>query len=80
MQYCVEIPFERSEWAHMVYNTLAVDTELKEDLVQRHYEIANERVFIARFSSNSAKMLRTSVSSFYDMLLLACKTIEQFGQ
>jgi len=62
----------------MVYNTLVVDTELKQDLVQRSYAVQGNR-FVATFSSDSAKMLRTSVSSFYDMLLLATKAIEMFA-
>jgi hypothetical protein len=36
-------------------------------------------VFTATFSAKSAKILRTSVTGFYDMLLLAVKTLERFG-
>ena len=30
MEYSVRVPFGRAEWAEMVFNTLSVDTELKE--------------------------------------------------
>lgn len=78
MEYSVRVPFGRAEWAEMVFNTLSVDTELKEDVVQRHYKVEKD-VFEATFKAQSAKMLRTSVSSFYDMLLLAVQTLERFG-
>lgn len=63
----------------MVYNTLIVDTELRDDLVQRSYRV-EQHEFCIKFTSKNAKMLRTSVSSFFDMLLLAVRTLEKFGK
>ncbi len=73
----VSIPFEREELAEMVLKTLSVDTELREDVVSRNYR-RDGCCFIAVFKGQSPKMLRTCVTSFFDMLLVAVRTIERF--
>ncbi len=73
----VSVPFVRAELAEMVLRTLEVDVELREDVVSRSYR-RDDNCFVAVFSGRSAKMVRTCVTSFYDMLLLAVRTAERF--
>ena len=75
--YTVSIPFVRAELAEMVHRALAVDTELREDVVKRTYRVEGN-VFHVQFSGRSCKTVRTCVSSFFDMLILAVKTAEKF--
>lgn len=73
----VRVPFERAELAEMVLSALAVDAELREDVVARAYR-RDDRALVAVFSGANPKILRTCVSSFFDMLLVAVKTAERF--
>jgi len=72
------INFEREHWARIVMNTLEVDKELRPSLVQRSMTVENSNLKVS-MSSSELRMLRTSISSFFDMILLATRTINQFG-
>ncbi len=78
IEFEVRVPFCRAELAEMVHKTLAVDTELREDVVSRSYRVEGGGEFVAVFRGRSAKMVRTCVTSFFDMLLLAVRTAERF--
>jgi hypothetical protein len=73
----LSVPFERESLAEMVMQTLAVDTELREDVVARTYR-REGRCFVVVFKGESPKMVRTCVTSFFDMLLLAVRIAERF--
>ncbi|KAL3687913.1 hypothetical protein R1sor_014222 [Riccia sorocarpa] len=72
----VEYPME--EQAKIVMTTLSVDAELT-DKVARTMTVEGQHLLII-FKATEARYLRASVSAFMDMLVLATRTIEEFGQ
>lgn len=78
VDFCVTVPFPSAELATMVFRTLNVDTELREDLVSRHYRVDGSS-FVATFRGANPKLVRTCVGSFFDMLMLAVRTLDRFG-
>ncbi|KAL3696930.1 hypothetical protein R1sor_011006 [Riccia sorocarpa] len=72
----VEYPTE--EQAKIVMTTLSVDAELT-DKVARSMTVEGQHLLIS-FKATEARYLRASVSAFIDMLVLATRTIEEFGQ
>ncbi|KAH7543822.1 hypothetical protein JRO89_XS15G0025600 [Xanthoceras sorbifolium] len=77
--YDLEVDFESDENASIVYAALAVDKELQPDKVKRQMSVANGKLSV-HFEAVEARFLRASFSAFVDVLTLATKTIEQFGQ
>ncbi|KAL5803488.1 hypothetical protein ACOSQ4_031793 [Xanthoceras sorbifolium] len=75
----LEVDFESDENASIVYAALAVDKELQPDKVKRQMSVANGKLSV-HFEAVEARFLRASFSAFVDVLTLATKTIEQFGQ
>ncbi|KAK7828149.1 uncharacterized protein LOC112034625 [Quercus suber] len=75
----LEVDYESEENASMVYAALAVDKELQPDKVKRQMEVSNGKL-IVHFEAVEARFLRASFSAFVDVLTLATKTIEEFGQ
>ncbi|KAH6784080.1 transcription factor [Perilla frutescens var. hirtella] len=75
----LEVDYSSEEVASMVYAALAVDKELQPDKVKRHMSISNGKLSV-RFEAVEARFLRASYSAFVDVLTLATKTIEEFGQ
>ncbi|KAL1553123.1 hypothetical protein AAHA92_13837 [Salvia divinorum] len=75
----LEVDYVSEEVAHMVYAALAVDKELQPDKVKRHMSVSNGKLFVD-FEAVEARFLRASYSAFVDVLTLATKTIEEFGQ
>ncbi|KAL3696915.1 hypothetical protein R1sor_010991 [Riccia sorocarpa] len=73
----VEYPTE--EQAKIVMTTLSVDAELQPDKVARSMTVEGQHLLIS-FKATEARYLRASVSAFMDMLMLATRTIEEFGQ
>lgn len=78
-KFNIDIPFARSEWADIVRTTLEVDKELKPTIVRRTLE-AKDGVLHVTYEALEVRMLRTVVSSFFDMLLLTIDTIKAFGE
>ncbi|XP_031264989.1 uncharacterized protein LOC116123339 [Pistacia vera] len=74
-----EVDYESEENASMVFAALAVDKELQPDKVKRQMSVANGKLSV-HFEAVEARFLRASFSAFVDVLTLATKTIEQFGQ
>ncbi|XP_044499708.1 uncharacterized protein LOC123221087 [Mangifera indica] len=74
-----EIDYESEENASMIFAALAVDKELQPDKVKRQMSVANGKLSV-HFEAVEARFLRASFSAFADVLTLATKTIEQFGQ
>ncbi|XP_059434593.1 uncharacterized protein LOC132167601 [Corylus avellana] len=75
----LEVDYESEENASMVYAALAVDKELQPDKVKRQMSVSNGKL-IVHFEAVEARFLRASFSAFVDVLTLATKTIEEFGQ
>lgn len=74
-----EVDYESNENASIVYAALAVDKELQPDKVKRQISVVNGKLLV-HFEAVEARFLRASFSAFVDVLTLATKTIEQFGQ
>ncbi|KAL7003629.1 hypothetical protein U1Q18_004780 [Sarracenia purpurea var. burkii] len=74
-----EVDYESEENAQIVYSALAVDKELQPDKVKRQMTVSNGKLLV-HFEAIEARFLRASFSSFMDVLTLATKTIEEFGQ
>mmetsp|Transcript_13155 Transcript_13155/g.34418 ORF Transcript_13155/g.34418 Transcript_13155/m.34418 type:complete len:99 (-) Transcript_13155:1634-1930(-) len=77
-KYDMNVPFASQDHAVIVYNSLVVDEELQPKLVIRDMSVDKD-VLKVTFYTNQLRILRVSVSSFYDMLTLATKTVAQFG-
>ncbi|KAI4337983.1 hypothetical protein L6164_016342 [Bauhinia variegata] len=75
----LEVDYGSEENASMVYATLAVDKELQPDKVKRDMRVSGGKLLV-HFEATEARFLRASYSAFVDVLTLATKTIEEFGQ
>ncbi|OAE31638.1 hypothetical protein AXG93_3384s1120 [Marchantia polymorpha subsp. ruderalis] len=74
----MQVEYPSEELARIVMVTLSVDAELQPDKVARTMEVRGGRLSIS-FRATDARFLRASFSSFMDMLVLATRTIEEFG-
>ncbi|CAI8598537.1 unnamed protein product [Vicia faba] len=75
----LEVDFGSEENASIVYATIIVDKELQPGKVKRLLTVSNGKL-IAHFEAIEARFLRASFSAFMDVVTLATKTIEEFGQ
>ncbi|KAK7377301.1 hypothetical protein VNO80_02724 [Phaseolus coccineus] len=75
----MEMDFGSEENASIVYAALAVDKELQPDKVKRGMSVSDGKLSV-HFEATEARFLRASFSAFVDVLTLATKTIEEFGQ
>ncbi|CAI9112934.1 OLC1v1013445C1 [Oldenlandia corymbosa var. corymbosa] len=75
----LEVNFQSERKANIVCSSLAVDKELQPDKVKREMSVADGKLFV-HFKATEARFLRASFSAFVDVLTLATKTIEEFGQ
>ncbi|XP_045808728.1 uncharacterized protein LOC123902933 isoform X3 [Trifolium pratense] len=75
----LEVDFGSEVNASIVYATLAVDKELQPDKVKRIMTVSDGKLLV-HFEATEARFLRASFSAFVDVLTLATKTIEEFGQ
>ncbi|KAJ8751975.1 hypothetical protein K2173_000721 [Erythroxylum novogranatense] len=74
----LEVDFGSEENASIVHAALAVDKELQPDKVKRLMSVSNAKLSV-HFEATEARFLRASFSAFVDVLTLATKTIEEFG-
>ncbi|XP_038683921.1 uncharacterized protein LOC119984167 isoform X2 [Tripterygium wilfordii] len=74
-----EVDFQSQENASIVYAALAVDKELQPDKVQRQMTVSDGKLSV-HFEAVEARFLRASLSALVDVLTLATKTLEEFGQ
>ncbi|KAJ1414749.1 CTAG/Pcc1 family [Sesbania bispinosa] len=75
----LEVDFGSEANASVAYATLAVDKELQPDKVKRLMTVSDGKLSV-HFEAIEARFLRASFSAFVDVLTLAVKTIEEFGQ
>ena len=73
----VEIPMPSNRLADIAARSLAVDGELKPQMIQRIVEAKNDSLVVT-FNAKSLRLLRTSLSSFLDAIHLVIQTIAQF--
>ncbi|KAG0567954.1 hypothetical protein M758_7G171900 [Ceratodon purpureus] len=74
----LNVDYPSEALANIVRTTLAVDPELQPDKVQREMSVQGARLSVT-FTSVEARFLRASFSAFMDLLVLATRTVEQFG-
>ncbi|XP_044752800.1 uncharacterized protein LOC123312438 [Coccinella septempunctata] len=75
----IEVPFENSRVAEVVYHTLQVDTEPKRGGTRKNLVLEGNKL-IAKFHGSNLSSLRTSVNSFFDNIHLITETIQLVGQ
>ncbi|CAA7051609.1 unnamed protein product [Microthlaspi erraticum] len=75
----LDVNFESEEHALIVYTALAVDKELQPDRVKRVMSVSDNKLSV-HFEAIEARLLRASFSAFVDVLTLATRTIQDFGQ
>ncbi|KAL0304424.1 UNVERIFIED_CONTAM: hypothetical protein Sradi_6310500 [Sesamum radiatum] len=75
----LEVDYQSEEIARIVHAALAVDKELQPDKVKRQMTVSNGKLSV-HFEAVEARFLRASYSAFVDVLTLATKTVEEFGQ
>ena len=74
----VEINYPTAEQAEIVCGSLSVDKELRRDVVQRILSSSGSTLLV-KFICADPRILRTSVSSFFDLLSVANDAIEHFS-
>ena len=74
----IEIGFPNAAHAEMTMKVLSVDKEISGDKVAKIFA-SKENILHVKFEATEAKLLRVSVSSFYDMLEVALKCFNEFG-
>ncbi|KAF8116806.1 hypothetical protein N665_0014s0068 [Sinapis alba] len=75
----LDVNFETEQDAFIAYTALAVDKELQPDKVRRVVSVSNNKLSV-NFEAIEARLLRASFSAFVDVLTLATRTIQEFGQ
>eukprot|EP00286_Rhodomonas_abbreviata_P001144 CAMPEP_0181289694 /NCGR_PEP_ID=MMETSP1101-20121128/1018_1 /TAXON_ID=46948 /ORGANISM="Rhodomonas abbreviata, Strain Caron Lab Isolate" /LENGTH=86 /DNA_ID=CAMNT_0023393931 /DNA_START=72 /DNA_END=332 /DNA_ORIENTATION=+ len=75
-KYTLSMEYPNSEYASQVSNALAVDEELHADRVHRTVRSDGTKL-VAEFAAIDARMLRVSVNSFFDMAILATRTLDE---
>ncbi|CAG8533045.1 2166_t:CDS:2 [Gigaspora rosea] len=71
------IPFPTQRLATIAQSVLNVDKELKSDQVNRVIS-TDDTNLVVQFNCSSVKMLRVSVNSLLEMLIMVTKTIDAF--
>ncbi|EMR09202.1 hypothetical protein PNEG_02539 [Pneumocystis murina B123] len=74
----ISIPFPTEQLASQVAAVLSVDLELKKHLVYREIRV-DGLYFSVVFQSNDLKVLRVSVDSFLDNIILIIRTVNECG-
>lgn len=77
-QSVLEVHYPSDEWATMVLNCLSVDSELQPDKLRREISVQGTKLRVG-FATSDLRLLRAAFNAFMDMLILATKTLEQFG-
>jgi tRNA threonylcarbamoyladenosine modification (KEOPS) complex Pcc1 subunit len=80
-QVVVSVEYPERRFAEIVCASLDVDKELRGSVVSRVLGVAADQpaTLTATFESSDAKALRTSVSTFFDMLAVANDAINNFA-
>ncbi|RUS16268.1 transcription factor Pcc1-domain-containing protein [Endogone sp. FLAS-F59071] len=73
------VPFPTPRLANIALRVLNVDKELKTDQARRTLSLEHEKL-IVHFDCASTRMLRVSVNSFLEMLVMVTRTMEEFNE
>mmetsp|Transcript_14639 Transcript_14639/g.31280 ORF Transcript_14639/g.31280 Transcript_14639/m.31280 type:complete len:85 (+) Transcript_14639:135-389(+) len=75
--YALSVEYPTTDLASFAYHALVVDEELHADKVTRTLRL-DGATLSADFAAVDARMLRVSVNSFLEMLILASRTMDAF--
>lgn len=75
---CVSVPFPSEREAEVVYNSLRIDPDPKRSGCCKKLAVEGS-VLTVSFNAKEARHLRVGVNSFFDLLVLAIKTVQRFG-
>lgn len=76
----LKFPFGTPLEAETVYNVLRVDPEPKRNFVTKQLNLdASTNTVTVKFTGDTAKNIRTAITSFFEGYLLCVDTIKQFG-
>lgn len=77
---CVDlrVNFPSARAAEVVYNSLRVDGEPARGRCHRQLQLTGQQLEV-QLQSSSVRGVRTAATSFFDLLVLATRTVEQFG-
>lgn len=75
----IELPLPSGNAAQMLFKVLSVDCELQPEKVRRKY-VVSKNVFRAEFAASEARLLRATLSSFYDMAIVVVRSFSEFAE
>uniref|UniRef100_A0A182JQB8 L antigen family member 3 n=1 Tax=Anopheles christyi TaxID=43041 RepID=A0A182JQB8_9DIPT len=78
IEVSIKIPFPTKREAEIAYDVLRVDSEPKRSFINKTI-VLEENNLLLRLDGEQAKNVRVGVTSFCELLLLCCETINQFG-
>ncbi|XP_040166935.1 EKC/KEOPS complex subunit LAGE3 [Anopheles arabiensis] len=78
IEVSIKIPFPTKREAEIAYDVLRVDSEPKRSFVHKTITL-EENHLLLRLGGEQAKNVRVGVTSFCELLLLCCETLDQFG-
>jgi len=73
----VDLTFPTAAGAAMVAEAVGVDEELQPDKIHRAV-MATGNKLTGHFKATEARLLRVSLSSFYDMVSVCLRTLQEF--
>ena len=84
----LRVPFPSSRLAHVACACLQVDDELQAGRISRDMAVeepsrdasTDSAVLVVTFRAENTKLLRVSMSSFTDLLLVSIKTMQEFDE
>lgn len=74
----INIPFATPEHAQMAARAVSVDEELQKDKCDRQV-VADGSTVTATITATEARVLRVAVSSYFDMMSVAVRTLREFS-
>mmetsp|Transcript_10509 Transcript_10509/g.15995 ORF Transcript_10509/g.15995 Transcript_10509/m.15995 type:complete len:85 (-) Transcript_10509:162-416(-) len=73
----LKIAYKSEAHARMVQQCLSVDDELQPERVSKEL-IISDSLLVIKFYAADVKILRVALSSFFDMVTVATKTLQEF--
>ncbi|KAM7368605.1 hypothetical protein PAMP_012929 [Pampus punctatissimus] len=78
LEFSLDVPFPSSREAVIALSSLSPDREPRKGGISKQLMVSGSTLSV-RWSADEARILRVSVNSFLDHLLLVVETMEMFG-
>ncbi|XP_038589653.1 L antigen family member 3-like [Micropterus salmoides] len=78
LEFSLDVPFPSSREAVIALRSLSPDREPRKGGISKQLTLSGSTLSV-RWSADEARILRVSVNSFLDHLLLVMETMEMFG-